>query len=671
MSKRSRSKTPPPPAPTPTPGPSPELSGRRRLVFTGLMLALPVLFFALLEGGLRLVGYGDAYPLFVPVPGAPGYLVQSDDVARRYFAQQAQVPNSIGDQFRAEKADGALRVFVQGGSSAAGFPFYHGGAFSRVLQQRLQQTLPGREVEVVNTAMAAVGSYTLRDLADEIVAHAPDAVLLYAGHNEYYGALGVGSTESLGRVPWVVNAYLGLRGFRTVQLLRGALSGAMGLVGGAPAAGERPSNTLMGQMVGEQTIPYGSEVYRAGLRQFRTNLSAILATYADAGVPVFVGTLASNERDQRPFVTVHALADRAAWQARVRAGADAFGRGDLDAAEAAFRAAVALDSLAADAYYGLGRVLERAGRAEAAREAYLAAKDRDALRFRAPEAFNAVVREEAARHGATVVDVQGALRARAPGGAIGREHMLEHLHPTLDGYFVLADAFYDALLESPVVGDEARPVPEEAAYAGRLVTAIDSLVGVLRVRRLMSEWPFQPLGTRLQLDTLTGRSPVDQMAWQLYRGETDWLSAAEWLADHYAQRGELERALRVHLAVAQELPSRAEPRTAAGNVLMAMGQPAEAAPLFEAALARDPDAAPALGMLGAIRLSGGERAEAVRLLERAHRLAPTNTQFLYNLAGAYALTDRIEDARRAAQEVLRLDPDHTSARMLLQSLPPA
>ena len=27
----------------------------------------------------------------------------------------------------------------------------------------------------------------------------PDAVLIYAGHNEYYGALGVGSTESLGR----------------------------------------------------------------------------------------------------------------------------------------------------------------------------------------------------------------------------------------------------------------------------------------------------------------------------------------------------------------------------------------------------------------------------------------------------------------------------------------
>ena len=58
------------------------------------------------------------------------------------------------------------------------------------LEERLQATFPGREIEVINTALTAVNSYTLLDQADEIAGQRPDAVLIYTGHNEYYGALG-------------------------------------------------------------------------------------------------------------------------------------------------------------------------------------------------------------------------------------------------------------------------------------------------------------------------------------------------------------------------------------------------------------------------------------------------------------------------------------------------
>ena len=66
-----------------------------------------------------------------------------------------------------------------------------------MLGDRLETVFPGREVEVITTAMAAVNSYTLVDLADEIIEIRPDAVLIYAGHNEYLGILGVGSTYAL------------------------------------------------------------------------------------------------------------------------------------------------------------------------------------------------------------------------------------------------------------------------------------------------------------------------------------------------------------------------------------------------------------------------------------------------------------------------------------------
>ncbi len=193
---------------------------KKRLRFTAAMFLIPVAFFAVVEGALRVFGFGAAYPLFVPVDGRPEYLYQNRDVARRYFTHVENVPSSLADFFEAEKDSSTFRIFVQGGSSGAGFPFYYGGSFSRMLEQRLIQTFPARHIEVVNTSMAAVNSYTLADFADEILVQQPDAVLIYAGHNEYYGALGVGSSESVGGSPLLIRTYLALSDLRLTQALR-------------------------------------------------------------------------------------------------------------------------------------------------------------------------------------------------------------------------------------------------------------------------------------------------------------------------------------------------------------------------------------------------------------------------------------------------------------------
>ena len=654
---------------TSAPDPAPP-TGLRRLLFTGGMLLLPLLFFALLEGGLRLGGYGDDYPLFIPIDGYPQYLVQNREVARRYFSQQADVPTSLHDVFDAEKGDDEFRIFVQGGSTAAGFPFYHGGAFSRMLEHRLQRTFPDRKVEVVNTAMAAVNSYTLLDFADEIVEQRPDAVLVYAGHNEYYGALGVGSTESLGGFRGLVNTYLSLRRFRTVQLLRNALAGAAGLFAGGETDAAR--GTLMERMVGEQVIPYGSAAFDLGVQQFRANLSDLLAKYERAGVPVFVATLASNERDQRPFVTVfEETTDEAAWRARYVRAVEALRVGDAASAASALGALTAEDSTAADGFFALGRAREAAGDTARALPAYVAARDRDALRFRAPEAFNEVIREVAAAHGATVVDVQAAIRRRAPGGVIGKEHMLEHLHPTVDGYFLLADAFYDALLTTALIGDRASPIPDAVARRDLTLTPADSLVGLLRVRKLMGGWPFRPRSEPpLVLDTLTVRTEFDRIVLSLYRSEATWLEATEQLATYYEQAGDTTEAIRAREAMVASYPMLMPPRLGLAGLYLRAGRLGEAERAFEAAAERDADSATPPSMLGAIALERGETARAIELLERARSLDARNPQTLYNLSGAYALSGRYADAREAAEAVLALQPDHARARALLSSLPP-
>ena len=642
------------------------LSRGRRAAFTLLTGLLPVLFLLALEGGLRLAGYGDSLPLFTPVEVAPRYRALSRDVARRYFADLQRVPTGLHDAFLAEKDSAGIRVFVQGGSSAAGFPYYYGGSFSRMLEQRLAQTHPERRVEVVNTAVAAVSSYTLLDQVPEILAQEPDAIVIYAGHNEFYGALGAGSAESLGRRRQVVNLYLRLRPLRVMQLLRAGLGRAAALSTAGSAA--EVDGTLMARMVREQTIPYGSPLYDAGLRQFRGNLRAILDRYGHAGVPVFVGTLASNERTHAPFA--HALApdtDPDRWQRRYDAAQAAATRGALAQAAQALKEVTAMDSTAALGYFALGVVLDSLGRHQEARRAYVRAKDRDNLRFRASEDINTIIREEVAQAGATLVETRARLAAAARDGIIGSDLMLEHLHPNLEGYFLLADAFYEALLAYPVVPGTAQYLPAAVARQEVLYTAVDSLFGALRVRRLMSVWPFEPPGTVPPPDTTRPGSAEEAIARAYFSGELRWYQATDSLRVLYMSRGDVHGALRATLAMVQQFPYLPEPYALAADLMLQQRRLREALTYYEAANDLEPTALVHF-MMGMVHLSFGRMPQAVAQLEQAAAMEPRNTGYLLQLAQSYFVAGRMAEADTTVRRLLAERPDHRQGLRLHQAI---
>jgi len=643
------------------PGEQPS-KARQRLLMAGTLL-IPVLFFVLVEGLLRLTGFGDDYPLFVEVPGFPAYLQLNPDVGRRYFAQSSVVPSPPADALLREKTPRTLRLFVQGGSTAAGFPYGHGGSFPRMLHQRLQQTYPDRAVEVVNTAMAAVNSYTLLDFADGIVAQQPDAVLIYAGHNEYYGALGVGSTETFG----AAQLYLALDHLRLVQALRALwvkLAGATA----EPRPRRAPGATLMEDMARERSIPLGSTLYRKGLDQFRTNLSALLCQYQRAGIPVLIGTLASNERNQPPFVSGFSpTTDTTAWMQQYKAARDMVHRGDTTGALSALDLLIRSDDRAADAPFEKARLADAAGRYREARAGYLAAKDRDELRFRAPEAMNTIIRETADACGATVVETQDALADASPGRIIGHTLILEHLHPNLDGYFLLADAFYEALRASPLLDRRAPPVPEADARRAILVTPLDSVLASIQVRRLLNNWPFQPPGVT-RPDTLRANNPVEELALDVLQGRRAWLDATAALGARYESQGNYPAALHVALTLIQEQPYRAQPYLLAGNLLVRQERYPEAFGYFQLAEARQPTAE-ARRMMGRLLFRTGRPADAEAWLQKALVLDARDQAALFDLALVYAATRRPSEARAALQRLLQLNPQHPGATQLLERLP--
>lgn len=540
--------------------------GRRRIL-AALTVLLPFLVLAAVEGGLRLSGYGKTFPLFVPVEGAPGFLRTNPYVVRRFMLDERDTPNLWirPVYFRHEKTPATFRIFVQGESTTEGYPYGFGASVAGMLQQRLQRTFPDRKLEVVTTAMSAVNTYTLLDFSGEILDQHPDAVVIYVGHNEYVGLLGVASGLSVGRRRPMVLAYLGLKNLRLLQWARHLL------LDSRPPRQQQRDRTLMATIVAEQRIPYGSPLYRRGLDQYRSNLRALLKRYAQAGVPVFLGTVVSNERDQPPFISGHgAGVDVAAWRRHFEAGQRALRAGDPGPALRELDAAVALDDVCAAGHFIRARALERLGRYEDARAAYLAAKDRDELRFRAPEEINRVLREVAEEQGAHVVEVREAFRRAARYGLIGSDLMLEHVHPNLRGYFILADAFYDAFRAQGMIGHWDSPVSREQAWREMPVTAVDRLYGEWRSRYLTSDWPFKPSKEPFQIPWPANR--VEEIAESYYHGSYEWPYAMRQLLDHYRSVGDKTEAARVAVLLAEAFPNRAEDQRAAAEALRAAGR---------------------------------------------------------------------------------------------------
>ena len=471
------------------------MAEKRTWLFRVIMLSIPVLFFVVLELILRLSGYGSTYPLFITTPDSDNYILARPDVINRYFAEDVPKPSVTmeANLFLQEKPENGLRIFVQGGSTAAGFPYGLGASPAGMLDQRLKQTFPDKHVEVINTAMSAVNSFTLLDFTDEIIAQKPDAVLIYAGHNEYLGIMGVGSNFSALGSYGANLMMLALRDLRVYQLLQNIYVGLfIDIPTETNSAGNEVSRTFMSKVAKEKNIVLESEMYLAGLEQYRNNLNTIISKYQAAGIPVYLSTIASNLKDQQPFESSEISNDsKLALNSLISVAQSG---ATLNQLQAQINKLLSKDENkgSADAHFMAGKILELANHLGAAKPYFIKAKELDLLRFRAPEAMNDIIKDIAQQEGVYLVDYEANLASKSPAGVIGKEFMLEHLHPNLQGYFVLADSFYWQLMAETLKPLNGNAVDTNTAWRYRPVLPAEEYYAYAQIVQLKSDYPFVP-----------------------------------------------------------------------------------------------------------------------------------------------------------------------------------
>ena len=598
-----------------------------------ILIGLPILFFVLLELGLRIFGYGFNNEQWDVA--TEGKLMLNQEIGKRYFYDIKRIPYSNQDVFDVEKKPNAFRVFVLGGSSAAGYPFSPLGSFSRYVRDRLTLLYPSSTIEVVNLSMTAINSYTIRDLFPGVLEQKPDLILIYAGHNEYYGALGVGSLESLGTSREMVNLILYLNRYKTVGLLRNTIQWVMKLFSGSD---DGVSGTLMSRMAQDQYIAYDSETFNDGISQFEGNIRDVLDMAKAKNVPVILSTLVSNLKDQPPFISIKTEN---------------------------FPPADKIFNQANQEYHG--------GNFKIADSLFRFAKDLDGLRFRAPEKMNRIITSLCKEYKLLLVNADSVFSSISPDGIVGNNVMTDHLHPTLNGQLILGKLFFEKMgqndylpkTEKVNLSDDKQ---DSITVANFHFTKLDSVIGDFRIKILMNDWPFinkekkVPNSAILHLE-----NKVDTLAAEVLDDKITWEEAHRKMSVHYIESKKLNLFLEEMDALISQYPVVVEYYDYVANVLIQINDYEKAYKYLKAGYAIKSNAFKAK-WLGTIDLYNNELDSAEKYLNESLNYDANDPQVWYNLAGIYVKRNDYKKALELVNKSLLLKSNYPEAVKLQRQL---
>ena len=221
----------------------------------------------------------------------------SEHASDKFFTDEENRPIGSNERFKKKKESDTYRIFVLGESRTAGFPirlmvrFTAGSNTGSCLLSR-KQTLNLSTYRLPQ--LIPIPSLILPTNSG----YQPDAVLIYVRQNEYYGALGVGSTSRMGHNSFTIRSVLELENLRLFQLFVSLKNRIKGMISDA---GSDAAKGLMERMSADKDIRFGSKEYKLGIRQFSNNIDRTLKILSSHNIPVFLSNIVSNEKDMAPF----------------------------------------------------------------------------------------------------------------------------------------------------------------------------------------------------------------------------------------------------------------------------------------------------------------------------------------------------------------------------------
>jgi lysophospholipase L1-like esterase len=368
--------------------------------------------------------------------------------------------------FAAEPPAGTLRVLLLGGSVAKGVPIDNDPprTISGRLQTHLQ--LQGVQAEVLNLAGSSYTTAHVARVARDAMSAHPDAIVVYSGGNEHRaftrrlweqnqgwrGAVRVGHGLHLVRLLARVAAALRRddRRQEPEDAVHEVIAGQSALVAEVMARVLEDAGPAALPVWGADGVPVRQDPGAVEVaRAYRQSLQAVLDAARGARVPpvvLIVKPPANRYTPPQLSMLTPGLSEtrKAEFQRHFDAGALAQRSGDCRSAVQQFEAALAIDTLHADAWHQHGKcLLELGDPSQTARRNLAIASELDFAPDRAGRSLYRVVDDLVATSNARTPDLSDDF---GPRNDFGRTAFHDHVHLKPTGQDLIARRVADALV---------------------------------------------------------------------------------------------------------------------------------------------------------------------------------------------------------------------------------
>jgi len=376
-------------------------------------------------------------------------------VLPKSFAAEDQSPK-LPTQF-ASIEDEAVHIVVVGESSAEGVPYQSWLSVGEIVAWQLRRAIPGRTFQVENQAQSGTRLEQMHQKLANLT-HRPDAIIIYAGHNEFYARHGWTYEVS----PYYLDDKIVLapEPFRKIA---GRFSRLLRLIDEAIDREQvaAPPPQIVRRLIDAPS--HTSQEHAELLADFRNRMEAIVSYCQQIGaLPILIappGNDAGFEPDRSILPPECLRPEREAFAhafevARAREEADPAG------SIAAYRVLIERQPGFAESHFRLARLLEARGQYEEAYLHYIKARELDGHPLRCLTSFQDVYREMASKYKAILVDGQAVFHGRHPHGMLDDYLFNDGFHPSLEGHVALAEAVLAGLKARGAFGwPETVPAP--------------------------------------------------------------------------------------------------------------------------------------------------------------------------------------------------------------------
>ncbi len=516
---------------------------KKKISFIVIIVSLPIFIFVLLEAILLSINYDESAETVITIErNGKKYYTINQLVGKKYFNKtKLYYRKGQHDFFEVEKSNNTIRIFCFGASTTAGFPYEYNAIPTEFLHRQLEILLPNKNIEVINTAIAATNSFTVFDLEKDLIKYKPDMFIVYMGQNEFYGAFGVGSSISLGENRSLIKAHLWLHKFRSYLLIKNIIAYILG------NNDEKENISLMEDMIQNNAISLNNETYLTAKETFKKNYEEIIELAKKNNIPIILSTLVTNEKDLSPFVSLHKKnidkSNLTKFTNLYDSGVENFKNENYKDAINYFKQVIEIDSTFAKAHFYLGKCYTGINDYGNAKKEFVLANDFDGLKFRAPSEFNSIIIKLSKKYKVPLSDIYSLFNSNSPNNIIGKELLIDHLHPNIKGYFLLSKAWLNTIKHNYLLDIKPTEIlNEKSIFQNIPVTELDSTIGEMKIISLKSKPPFK---SRNKNFVIKPKNFIEEQAYRLtIKKDISWGIAHINVAKYYFKKNYLHKAIK-------------------------------------------------------------------------------------------------------------------------------